>query len=55
MKEIIAYWTDYMNAYRLYTPEAPQNTIAYEDAECIEERCKEEGYDKIIYEKRKEE
>ena len=43
-----AEWIDYMNAYRLYNPEHPQETIAYEDdLENARNKAIEERYEFI--------
>ena len=44
-----AEWINYINAYRLYDPDRPQDTIAYENnLGAAEKRVKKEGYDDIV-------
>lgn len=44
LKMIIAEWMPYMMAYRLYDPEYPQKTIAYEeDKDTVKRRAIENG------------
>lgn len=46
-----AEWISYINAYRLYDPDRPQDTIAYNNDLGDEwKRAKAEGYDGIILE-----
>lgn len=47
---IFAEWVPYMGAYRLYRPEAQYCTVAYDDSEpeAIEQRIREEGYDRLV-------
>lgn len=45
MKKMNAYWVDYLNAYRLYDPNRPWETIAYDDnLDEATERLKEFDY-----------
>lgn len=49
MMKLNAEWIDYRNAYKLYTSERPQETIAYEDdLEVAEKKAIEEGYEGLI-------
>ena len=44
-----AEWIPYMKAYRLYAPQNPQQTVAYEDdEETAEKHAIENGYDGIV-------
>ena len=44
-----AEWIPYMDAYRLYDPKYPQQTVAYEeDASEAEEHAIENGYAGIV-------
>ena len=46
MRRIIAEWIEYMDAYRLYNPDCPEKTIAYEDNEdTISRYALENGYE----------
>lgn len=47
-KRLNAEWIPWMKAYRLYDPQNPQQTVAYEDDEDDAERhAIENGYDGI--------
>lgn len=48
---IFAEWVPYMEAYRLYCPEAQYCTVAYDDSapEALEQRIHEEGYDRLVF------
>ena len=49
MAKLKAEWIPFMKAYRLYDPEHPQQTIAYEDDEDeAEAHAIENGYDGIV-------
>lgn len=45
-----AEWIEYMNAYRIFDPENPQQTIAYDEhsIEEIDKDVRERGYDGVV-------
>lgn len=48
MKKLCAEWIDYMDLYRLYEPERPGQTVAYEDdLNVARKRAVEEGYSSL--------
>ena len=49
-KTISADWIEYMNAYRLYDMDQPQQTIAYDDIDLknTKEFAQRNGYTKIV-------
>lgn len=51
MKRLNAEWIGYMDAYRLYDPKKPENTIAYEESlEEAEKRCADQGCELVLCE-----
>lgn len=47
--KLCAEYIDFRQAYRIYNPAKPQNTIAYEEElEIAKQRVIEEGYDGLI-------
>lgn len=48
-KQLNAEWISHRNAYRLYNPENPQQTVAYEDdLEVAEQDAIENGYSGLV-------
>lgn len=49
MKQLHAEWIPWMRAYRLYDPNYPQQTIAYEENKDVaEKRAIENGYSDLV-------
>ena len=48
MERLNAEWIGYMDAYRIYNPKKPQNTVAYVSSLEEAERSAEEGYELVL-------